>query len=139
MSLPALRAGVGGQGRLRGLESLFRVSYSKRFREDAVLRSQALYRFCGFELSCLGLIDSARAGSTRWTGFSRARKASEGVARGESLRDRWRTLSFDVLNQVPAADDQRIEPRFERPLECPVLDLDGHVAGVADVAQGTEE
>ena len=37
-------------------------------------------------------------------------------------------LSLDVLQQVAPADDQRVESRLDRALECPVFDLDGHVA-----------
>ena len=48
-------------------------------------------------------------------------------------------LSLDVLKQVSPADDQRLEPRLERALERPVLDLDGDVAVVAGVGQRAEE
>ena len=37
------------------------------------------------------------------------------------------------------ADNQRVEPRLDRALECPVFDLDGHVTRVSRVAECPEE
>src|SRR4051812_45014066 len=67
------------------------------------------------------------------------REARCSMMRRRQTWDGRRLSALDVLEQVATADHQRVDARVERALEGLVLDLDGDVASIADVAQGAEE
>src|SRR5579883_898906 len=74
-------------------------------------------------------VRSPGASRRSWQWVEGVRAAAARVARSAATE----------LDEVAAADDQRLEPRLQGAFEGAVLDLDGDVAVVADVAERREE